>query len=353
MKKIIFFAVFIMSFVFLASSVAFAEYRVQTNCPNISQNLWYGNYFNNGQQVRELQNFLWQYYGVTGQYNATGYYGQITKSFVARFQRDMGISMTGGVGPLTRAAIKNICYNGNNWNNGNGGYNNNNIPNNCKVWYDGCNTCSASYQGGPYACTMMACIQQFVGGQAYCKEYFNSSNYYVTPSISYFSGPTTLKTNEKGTWRVSANISDNSQLTYKITWGDESVYPLWMSARPADYMIYTQNTTFEHTYSSAGTYTVTVEVKSTNGQTAKTTSTVVVTNNYYTSCYNLNQSYVEGDKLTCLNGNVCLTDAYYVCRSGSWKVESSNSAVCSSDAMQCPNGQWVGRTGPKCQFICN
>lgn len=25
---------------------------------------------------------------------------------------------------------------------------------------------------------------------------------------------------------------------------------------------------------------------------------------------------------------------------------------CTQDAMQCPDGSWVGRTGPKCQFIC-
>ena len=26
--------------------------------------------------------------------------------------------------------------------------------------------------------------------------------------------------------------------------------------------------------------------------------------------------------------------------------------VCTQDAMQCPNGSWVGRSGPKCEFIC-
>lgn len=26
--------------------------------------------------------------------------------------------------------------------------------------------------------------------------------------------------------------------------------------------------------------------------------------------------------------------------------------VCTQDAMQCPDGSWVGRTGPKCEFIC-
>lgn len=25
---------------------------------------------------------------------------------------------------------------------------------------------------------------------------------------------------------------------------------------------------------------------------------------------------------------------------------------CTADAMQCPDGTWVGRTGPKCEFVC-
>lgn len=26
--------------------------------------------------------------------------------------------------------------------------------------------------------------------------------------------------------------------------------------------------------------------------------------------------------------------------------------ACTADAMQCPDGSWVGRTGPNCEFIC-
>jgi hypothetical protein len=25
---------------------------------------------------------------------------------------------------------------------------------------------------------------------------------------------------------------------------------------------------------------------------------------------------------------------------------------CTADAFQCPDGTWVGRTGPDCQFVC-
>ncbi|MAZ41097.1 hypothetical protein CL654_03190 [bacterium] len=26
--------------------------------------------------------------------------------------------------------------------------------------------------------------------------------------------------------------------------------------------------------------------------------------------------------------------------------------ACTADAMQCPDGSWVGRTGPNCEFVC-
>lgn len=25
---------------------------------------------------------------------------------------------------------------------------------------------------------------------------------------------------------------------------------------------------------------------------------------------------------------------------------------CTADAMECPDGSWVGRTGPNCEFVC-
>jgi len=32
--------------------------------------------------------------------------------------------------------------------------------------------------------------------------------------------------------------------------------------------------------------------------------------------------------------------------------EGDEPVFCTADAMQCPDGSWVGRTGPKCQFVC-
>ena len=31
---------------------------------------------------------------------------------------------------------------------------------------------------------------------------------------------------------------------------------------------------------------------------------------------------------------------------------ATDQIACTQDAMQCPDGSWVGRSGPKCEFIC-
>ena len=33
-------------------------------------------------------------------------------------------------------------------------------------------------------------------------------------------------------------------------------------------------------------------------------------------------------------------------------VEEPVAVMCTADAMQCPDGSYVGRTGPKCEFVC-
>lgn len=30
----------------------------------------------------------------------------------------------------------------------------------------------------------------------------------------------------------------------------------------------------------------------------------------------------------------------------------ADDVICTMDAYQCPDGSWVGRTGPNCQFVC-
>ena len=34
------------------------------------------------------------------------------------------------------------------------------------------------------------------------------------------------------------------------------------------------------------------------------------------------------------------------------KLPADNQVMCTMDAMQCADGSWVGRSSPKCEFVC-
>jgi peptidoglycan hydrolase-like protein with peptidoglycan-binding domain len=67
--------------------------------------LYYGDY---GSDVKAVQHKL-AYYGYFS-YNATGYYGKVTKHAVKAFQRDYGLYADGVVGRHTASALGLKCY---------------------------------------------------------------------------------------------------------------------------------------------------------------------------------------------------------------------------------------------------
>lgn len=140
----------------------------------------------------------------------------------------------------------------------------------CKSWYDGCNSCGRSEPGGPAACTLKYCA---VPGPAYCTGYFGNTGGGKAPSIYGFSGPTSLKAGETGTWTVKASDPDGQQLSYSISWGDEAEYA---SGIRTSLPVFLQTTTFTHAYANPGTYTVRVTARDTDGKEANVTITVKV-----------------------------------------------------------------------------
>lgn len=126
------------------------------------------------------------------------------------------------------------------------------------------------------------------------------------PTISGFSGPTTLVVNATGTWTIQASDPENGQLSYGIVWGDgRGMAPVAAGSPLVPEFV--QTTTFTHSFITAGTYTVAIVVRDAAGKEAKTSTTVRV-----------------GEPLI----------------------------ACTADATQCPNGKWVGRAGSNCQFVC-
>ena len=183
-------------------------------CPQLSYNLYRGlSDYRTGGQVTQLQQFL----AGQGYYQpVTGYFGPLTYANVARFQQQYAIyPVTGGVGPLTRAAIQRVC-----------------------------------------------------GGVVYPPP-----TTYGTVSITNVSGPNSMSVGQQGTWNITTNAPYGSYLSTSVRWGDESVYP-YMMASAAQYV--SQQTSFTHAYSQAGTYTITFTVTDNAGRTASANTTVVV-----------------------------------------------------------------------------
>lgn len=184
------------------------------SCPTLSYNLYRGlsDYRTQG-QVTQLQQFL----AGQGYYQpVTGYFGSLTYANVVRFQQQYAIyPVTGGVGPLTRAAIARVC-----------------------------------------------------GGTVYPPPT------YGTVSITNISGPNSLTVNQQGNWSITTNAPYGSYLSTSVRWGDENLYgyPYGMAAASN----VSQQTSFTHTYSQAGTYTITFTVTDSNGRTATANTTVVV-----------------------------------------------------------------------------
>ncbi len=112
---------------------------------------------------------------------------------------------------------------------------------------------------------------------------YNPQPYYGSaPSIQSFTGPTTLRTNETGTWYINVGSSTGT-LSYSIVWGDEGTYAY---ANAQAYQNYTtQQTTFTHSYANAGTYTIIITARDTIGRVAQATATVTVYTNTVTPYY--------------------------------------------------------------------
>src|SRR3989338_9547795 len=200
------------------SSYGYAYAQPVYNCPALSYNLYRGlsDYHTQG-QVSQVQRFLsTRYYQPV-----TGYYGAITWSNVASFQREQGLwPITGGVGPLTRAAIARVCS----------------------------GTPVPPPVPPPYPT-------------------------YNAPSINGVSGPSQLTVGQSGTWVLSVADS-GSYLSYSVVWGDEQVYPYAYAASSPQAI--SSSGSLSHTYAQAGTYSPRFTVTNQYGQSATASASVVV-----------------------------------------------------------------------------
>lgn len=153
----------------------------------------------------------------------------------------------------------------------------------CKAWNDGIScggmSCGRDVPGGTPWCGTNNCYPTTPQPAASwrCTAYFDNTGN-KPPVISGFSGPTTLAEDAMGTWTIRASDPENGALSYNIRWGDE-FNPGPGVAASVEAAQWLQTTTFTHAYANPGTYTITILVRDSSGQTAQTTTTVRVIGN--------------------------------------------------------------------------
>lgn len=89
------------------------------------------------------------------------------------------------------------------------------------------------------------------------------------PTISGVSGPVKLKTNEIGTWAITANDQQGEQLLYAAIWGDGT------DIQPITFI---STNIFTHSYNQAGTYDPIFIVSNDSNLQATTTMSIIIEN---------------------------------------------------------------------------
>ena len=220
----------------------------------------------------------------TGQ--VTGYFGSATQAAVMNLQTRYNILVdgvaTGIVGPQTRAFLAARCAKAaqgttagtpNNATNTNGG---NNFFSNIFGPQQGTSNTTTRLSSAPTS-TGQVLTDVFRWVTAAPATTTPGAS---VPVISSFNGPTHLSINQVGTWTINATDPKGEALTYSVSWGDATSSA--SSALMALASGSTENTStipsFQHGYSSAAVFPVSVAVRNTDGVAVSASAIVLVSN---------------------------------------------------------------------------
>ena len=266
-------------------------------CANISHMMGSGDTdANTGGDVTRLQTFLYErgYLSVT----PTGVFGPLTVRAVRDFQLASGISAaTGYVGPLTLMAIRNSC--------GTTSTSSNTTSGGTMCSADARQCPDGSWVGrtGPNCTFACAAVTSPVA---------TTTSGYVCPA------------------HIITPVCGSNQ---HIVPGTSDSHGCISDARCVD-----------NTPASGVCNGVSVPCTGTTPNNPPVTDGYACPAHIVVPVCNSNQHAVSGT----LGSNGCISDARCVDNNNT----SGVGAVCSQDARQCPDGSWVGRTGPNCTFAC-
>lgn len=311
-----------------------------------------------GPEVTILQSFL----KAKGYFilEPTGYFGLITEASLANWQLDVGIVTSivdGGVyGPRTRAYVRErFCGD---------------------VVAAPVALCPAAPPlpiqpqcAGTWNKTYNA-QQCHVGWTCVVAQLPATTN--KSPFISAIIGPTKLKTDQSGTWKVTATDPENGSISYSVIWGDEGDLTAQLLELAGGNNFIT-NTSFTHAYATSGYYTIVIFAKDTANNDTKATLSVFVesppppplpispsvtstntTNDGRAPCTYNGQTYADGSSAPggwcCPNGH-CVACVAGICKNGQWTLGTqtqTNTGPTGGTALCTANGQIYAHEGIYC-----
>ncbi len=118
----------------------------------------------------------------------------------------------------------------------------------------------------------------------------------LPPTVSSPTGPTTVVAGTSNNWGFTATKADDYVTSYEINWGDNTAITTPVQA----FVTTTLTTSKSHTYTTPGTYTITLTAIDSNGDRASNTLTVSVTG-AVTSSNNQNMTANMFDALRNIN----------------------------------------------------
>lgn len=183
------------------------------------------------------------------------------------------------------------------------------------------------------------------------------------PIINAIIGPTTLKQNESGTWKISAIDPEHTQITYSVVWGDEGTSISQLLDIAGQGTNFSPSTSYTHTYTQSGLFNIIVFAHDSGGNTTKATLTLTVQSPPpppAAAQTNTNIDTNGGAGSSNTNATASCFDQWWgtTLPHGQTRCNidpRSRIAICPASAKQvCQNGQWVSvtqtTTGASCNF---
>lgn len=300
----------------ILSGAAMPRLAAAANCLTITRTLEVGS---RGDDVLQLQEFLYTNNNLSSKEYLTGYFGLVTERAVRSWQIDHKIVTkedgpeegAGIVGPRTRAALLKAC----DTTAGSGAWATNGPPSGssssagqtasgngsgsasasatttfahslagkCQPTPRPASACSGQWVGklgsngclGSWSCislpTSSASASSTASGslplQAVTSTTVSQTN--GAPSIILVQGPASVTKGTSGVWRVQAVDPENGPLTFAVSWGDAA-------SSTASSLAFTSASSSSHTYETVGGFSATFFVRDGAGNTAQASTDISV-----------------------------------------------------------------------------